>query len=977
MVRWPWLVVFAAVSSAKELIQLSVSEYQDGTCELLSIRTVQHRREGINPAKTHVERQIQPQEPGNEPWTLLRIYGSSEEEALAQLDVECKHRRARKFDASKGIDPEQRVMGFSERLSWENPLPPPPSLIVKPLVLSGPSDNRVDLVFFGDGYTPSEEAKFFADALRLAEDISANQTFSSVKPLLNIWAAYTPSNFSGIGTDLEPRDTAFGLYRVGTELRAIYCAKKPVARAACASLGPGCNFPILLANSEFYGGLGGEFSITTSSVLNGALVLRHELGHSIIDVGEEYDGGYAYYGPNSSPIPPTISIKWSHWLDSPAPTARAERAISPLQAYPWTILNASTPYTALFDSSGLFSWHMVRFSLSGFPKKHDLTVLLDGENIGWEPRPDIGMDRWHYDIKRQKALLPGQHNLTFSVAEDAQVSQGQLCSFEIIEYGNSSEFNNTEGHIGAYPTFSMWNGTTYRPTNEGCLMRQVVLPSFCRPCLEGLWLQLLRRVELIDDLTAIRDRTGSNIFIRATPVRLGQLRDDPPANAETLEISWTVNGTTLGSFKNQTQFILPVSEAVGDWTVTIQLHTDQMYSSMSNLYMLPSDQEEWTRLNILHTCFLLGIGELYPEAHLVHRKLTSQVPNERTVLDLGCGNGQWMTELGLKFPNAGVTGVDLTPCPLRPDTSANCTFELDNVDLGLSHFFDQFDVVHARCIALGISDYRRMIEEAVLCLKPGGMLVLVELDWQVYEEDKKTPASEFSEASLSGSALQRIFRESRTATIHNGSGLTQASNALSEGLWACTLADPQTCKTADLWFPIGNHSDGTSSYIVQYTADIANSDGKFPPSADGSYLDAAESSGQSLARLPVDSQQLYFQALHRGLHRLLKDSGRAPAELETWSELADAELSSTENLRWVRFQYCWGRRHSGLDEPVTPPTTIESTEQTQRVSFSIPGEIGSAATAHIQDIHQVLASDPAYPYFIVYEKQADSLRERE
>lgn len=118
-------------------------------------------------------------------------------------------------------------------------------------------------------------------------------------------------------------------------------------------------------------------------------------------------------------------------------------------------------------------------------------------------------------------------------------------------------------------------------------------------------------------------------------------------------------------------------------------------------------------------------------------------------------------------------------------------------------------------------------------------------------------------------------------------------------------------------------------------------------------------------------------ALHRGLHRLLKDSGRAPAELETWSELADAELSSTENLRWVRFQYCWGRRHSDLDEPVTPPTTIESTEQTQRVSFSIPGEIGSAATAHIQDIHQVLASDPAYPYFIVYEKQADSLRERE
>lgn len=32
-----------------------------------------------------------------------------------------------------------------------------------------------------------------ADATRLADDISKNQTFYTVKPLLNIWAAFTPS----------------------------------------------------------------------------------------------------------------------------------------------------------------------------------------------------------------------------------------------------------------------------------------------------------------------------------------------------------------------------------------------------------------------------------------------------------------------------------------------------------------------------------------------------------------------------------------------------------------------------------------------------------------------------------------------------------------------------------------------------------------------------------------------------------------
>jgi hypothetical protein len=36
--------------------------------------------------------------------------------------------------------------------------------------------------------------KFMADATRLAEDISGNHTFNTVRPLLNFWAAFTPSN---------------------------------------------------------------------------------------------------------------------------------------------------------------------------------------------------------------------------------------------------------------------------------------------------------------------------------------------------------------------------------------------------------------------------------------------------------------------------------------------------------------------------------------------------------------------------------------------------------------------------------------------------------------------------------------------------------------------------------------------------------------------------------------------------------------
>jgi len=38
-----------------------------------------------------------------------------------------------------------------------------------------------------------EREKFIGDALRLAEDVSKNQTFNTVQPLLNFWAAFSPS----------------------------------------------------------------------------------------------------------------------------------------------------------------------------------------------------------------------------------------------------------------------------------------------------------------------------------------------------------------------------------------------------------------------------------------------------------------------------------------------------------------------------------------------------------------------------------------------------------------------------------------------------------------------------------------------------------------------------------------------------------------------------------------------------------------
>ncbi|KAI0770580.1 IgA peptidase M64-domain-containing protein [Fomes fomentarius] len=484
------------------------------------------------------------------------------------------------------VSPEgQLVMRLEPQ---EEPIP----LEIEPLITSGDSNNRVDLVFFADGYTSEEKEKFIDDALRLAEDISGNQTFYTVKPLLNFWAAFTPSNESGVGAGGRPKDTAFGLYRDGTELRGVYYSKPEVARTACFSLGDQCDYPILVGNDPLYGGLGGEFTVITPSLANGPLVLRHELGHSIIGVGEEYDGGFAYFGVNAAHKISRDALPWSHWLTNTTTITshydhhahsqshaeveklRVERSVMPLQDYAWTLLNASSAWSTTFNSSGMYAWHLVRFSLSGLPDEADLRVELDGKDLGWVPRKDIGVDRWHYDIKINETLKEGEHEVKFVLRNGEREGEAQLCSVEVLEFGDESEFVSTPGHYSLYPTFSEKNETSYRPTNEDCLMRIVTTPNFCKACLEGLWHALLRRVALIDDLIVGCSPAGERTLDLAL-VPLAHLRTDPVDVEESYEITWMKDGVEVEEFKNQTRLV-DDGGAMGSYAVKVQYRTEEV-----------------------------------------------------------------------------------------------------------------------------------------------------------------------------------------------------------------------------------------------------------------------------------------------------------------------------------------------------------------------------------------------------------------
>lgn len=111
----------------------------------------------------------------------------------------------------------------------------------------------------------------------------------------------------------------------------------------------------------------------------------------------------------------------------------------PMQTYPWTLLNTTESWSIKFPASGLYFRHVVRFSLSGLPEATDLRVELDGIELDWVPKEGLGLDRWHYDIHRAGGLSDGEHILSFTLLNQEREGVAQLCSAEILEFGDEDE----------------------------------------------------------------------------------------------------------------------------------------------------------------------------------------------------------------------------------------------------------------------------------------------------------------------------------------------------------------------------------------------------------------------------------------------------------------------------------------------------------------------------------------------------------
>lgn len=157
-------------------------------------------------------------------------------------------------------------------------------------------------------------------------------------------------------------------------------------------------------------------------------------------------------------------------------------------------------------------------------------------------------------------------------------------------------------------------------------------------------------------------------------------------------------------------------------------------NNYSEVYRLPADDEELERLDKQHLLFQEIMGKYPPPLYQV---MADDVPGEtKACLDLGCGSGSWIMEVARDFPHSSCVAVDLVPMqsPYMPE---NCRSEVDDINLGLEHFYGDFNVVHARLLSSGIKDYHGLIDQISRVLRPGGLVNILEFDFHAYDANHR------------------------------------------------------------------------------------------------------------------------------------------------------------------------------------------------------------------------------------------------
>lgn len=190
--------------------------------------------------------------------------------------------------------------------------------------------NRVHMVFVGDGYTAGQIGTYTNQVNTISASFFNKDPYLTYQPYFTVYRVDVVSNQSGVDNDPTQgilKDTALDMGYWCNGIDRLLCVDVNKAYQF-ANNAPEVHLVAALANSTTYGGAGYPANnLATCAGSNGSAleIMRHEFGHALGDLADEYDYGGPTTYTGGEPSDKNVSIltsaqmaaastKWFRWL---------------------------------------------------------------------------------------------------------------------------------------------------------------------------------------------------------------------------------------------------------------------------------------------------------------------------------------------------------------------------------------------------------------------------------------------------------------------------------------------------------------------------------------------------------------------------------------------------------------------------------------------------------------------------------------
>lgn len=305
---------------------------------------------------------------------------------------------------------------------------------VNEVLVTGPRNERVNVVFLAEGYMDTEMGQFDLDVQDVLNDLFTVQPYMEYQNYFNVYSIEVVSQQSGTdhpasASDCPPEMPSFhantyfnSSFDVSGIHRLLVAKNEQAAYEVLEDNLPEWDVAFVVVNTEYYGGSGGAFA-TFSMHSAAPEIALHEMGHAFANLADEYEyGGLTpYEAPNATAETVREFIKWNLWIEetTPIPTPETPTYSTVVGLFEGAVYHAIGWYRPKLDckmralgipfcevcseQTVLSIYNLVQTTIADYEPVDDSLTVTEGETIEFvitrmQPVPNTIETEWYVGI---------------------------------------------------------------------------------------------------------------------------------------------------------------------------------------------------------------------------------------------------------------------------------------------------------------------------------------------------------------------------------------------------------------------------------------------------------------------------------------------------------------------------------------------------------------------------------------------------